>query len=335
MHLLERSLQQASGPVPGGTRPGSTDPASPATTRRALARHAPACAGLEGPAAGPAARPPRAPHAPRAQGVSPRGPGRIPAPPPSRDGLPRQHVTAPRAPLCGHRPSPCGSRADGWRVKRRRDACATHPAAVRDATGRRPRPAGAWGETRLAHTGPRTAPRAEKQTPGWQQGAPPSASGQRHGRSPSFWSLPRSAPTPPTSTAAGAPGPLGPSASAPAAPKGHPVWRVASPPPALLWAAGGTRDIPALPGVSAAAPAAVAHAPTAPAAGACHEAHKPCREAVAHAARLGGARPPGPLCSRVQSPRTLRAVAHSAGLRGDGVGDDRRRQHQGPAARVA
>ena len=83
MHLLERSLQQASGPVPGGTRPGSTDPASPATTRRALARHAPACAGLEGPAASPAARPPRAPHAPRAQGVSPRGPGRTPAPPPA------------------------------------------------------------------------------------------------------------------------------------------------------------------------------------------------------------------------------------------------------------
>jgi len=95
MRLLERSLQQASGPVPGGTRPGSTDPASPATTRRALARHAPACAGLEGPAAGPAARPPRAPHAPRAQGVSPRGPGRIPAPPqPGRPATPARHRTA-------------------------------------------------------------------------------------------------------------------------------------------------------------------------------------------------------------------------------------------------
>jgi len=257
--------------------------------------------------------------------------------PPSRDGRPRQASTSPRrsrrASATGPAPAALVQPAG-----RSSSAALRAPPTPRRSVTRQDDAHGQPGPGAL-HAWPTPAPATR---PGPRNKRPGGSQGRRQRRPASatvgrrrFGRGRAGPPRPRRPTRRGSPGPPGPSASAPAAPQGPPGWRVASPPPARLWAAWGTRAIPALLGVSAAAPAAVAHAPTAPAAGACHAAPQPCRAAGAHAARRGGARTPGPLGSRVHSPRTFLAVAHSAGLRGDGVGDARRRQHQGPAARVA
>jgi hypothetical protein len=134
--------------------------------------------------------------------------------PPRRDGQPR---TAPRrsaatVPATAARLQPAGR-------ARSSALMSPPPETVWDVTGRRPRPAGAWGDNRGAPTGPRTAPRAEQKPPGGQPGRrprrPASAPGGRRllGRCRAWHPCPRGP------TLRGAHGPTGHRASTHAAPQ--------------------------------------------------------------------------------------------------------------------
>jgi hypothetical protein len=261
-------------------------------------------------------------------------PGLQPTPPSGRPAPKGQGVAAPLEPLGPQRPPPGGSLEQGGTVDRLRPERAPPRGDVRDAPVRHRWQAEGGGETRCAPTGPRPAPRADTPSAGGSQGrAPPSPS---HG-------------APQSSGGGGGPrdqGPLRPPglvAPRPARHRAHASHaaqrprgrRVPPPASARLLDTGCAGHVPGRAGLPPPAASAVPSgtAPRAPRPG--HEAPKPRRPPVPHAAPVGNSRTPGAVFPRVPPARTLLAVAQSHGIGGDSFRDDCGWAPQGPAVHLA